>query len=111
MAEAICPLKRAASFSIADGQPRMLVGSVTFAANKPVLAVAQAIRLMQPEQECKFFHDERNGWWELLQKVTPAKKRKAEDLVMHTPSKKQWLGIIKMEWSALTMLLVLLLNA
>ena len=55
VAEAICPLKRAASFSIADGQPRMLVGSVTFVANKPKLAVAQAIRLMHPETECKFF--------------------------------------------------------
>ena len=97
VAEAICPLKRAASFSIADGQPRMLVGSVIFVANKPKLAVAQAIRLMHPEEECKFFHDERNGWWELLQKVTPAKKRKVEDLVMHTPSKKQWPGITQLK--------------
>ena len=71
----------------------MLVGSVTFAANKPVLAVAQAIRLKDPKEQCKCFHDERKGWWGLLQKITPAKKRKAEDLVIHTPSKKHWPGI------------------
>ena len=93
--ESICPLKRIAHFSIADGQPRLVVGSVTFTKEGPVLAAAQTFRLHDGDANIKAFHAEREGWWGLLQGATVAcaKRRKAVELITETPSKKKWPSI------------------
>ena len=81
--------------SMADGGARLVVGTVAFVEEIPVVTAASIFRLANVDKESKAFHSEREGWWQLLRAKVEAseKKRRTSELVDPTPTKRLWPAI------------------